>query len=62
MSKTDDQQSDFQRQWAYMTPGPLGTSPVFAWPPRPGAMARWFADRWLVLGENLLRVYEANWQ
>ncbi len=51
-----EQQSDLERQWVYMSPAPLNTSPFFAWPPHPGAMARWFAERWLVFGENLVLV------
>ena len=46
--------SRFARQWAHRPPVPIATSPLFAWPPRPGAVGRWFADRWFAIGENAI--------
>ena len=35
--------------WNFRPDGPVKTSPLFAWPPRPGAIVGWFASYWLVL-------------
>lgn len=48
--------SHFSRQWHYRPAEPIATSPLFQWPFRPVEIARWFAGRWIVLGENLLLV------
>ncbi|MEM7743034.1 MAG: sterol desaturase family protein [Pseudomonadota bacterium] len=53
MSDTD-QTDGFARQWNYRPDVPIRTSPLFAWPPRPGAIARWFAVRWINLAENAI--------
>lgn len=46
----------FARQWNYRPSVPIQTSPVFRLPPKPTAILRWFATRWLALGENLILV------
>ncbi|MFK7857448.1 MAG: sterol desaturase family protein [Granulosicoccus sp.] len=50
------QTSRFTRQWNYRPADPIATSPLFQWPPSPTGIARWFAARWLVFGENLIIV------
>ena len=40
--------------WHYRPDLPLGTSPCFAWPPRPGAALKWIAAGWLPLSEKLI--------
>ncbi len=47
-------QSRFSRQWNYRPEGAIQTSPLFHWPPDPAGIGRWFAARWLVLGENVI--------
>ena len=49
-----DPQSRFARQWHYRPVTPIQTSPLYAWPPRPLALLDWIAERWFVIGENLL--------
>lgn len=44
----------FTKQWHYRPDVPLTTSPLFEWPLRPARVARWFAARWFVIGENLI--------
>ena len=56
MNREQPKPSRFESQWNYRPETPIGTSPVFAWPPRPMAILRWFAARWLVIGENLILV------
>ncbi len=48
--------SRFARQWHHRPAEPIGTSPLFRWPPDPAGSGRWFAARWLVFGENLIIV------
>jgi len=56
MDKTQQNVSEsrFAKQWNYRPDVPIQTSPVFQWPPNPMKIARWFADRWFVFGENLI--------
>lgn len=49
-------ESQFARQWHHRPATAIQTSPLFAWPPKPLAAARWIAGRWFVLGENLILV------
>ncbi|MEM1361100.1 MAG: sterol desaturase family protein [Pseudomonadota bacterium] len=44
--------SAFSRQWHHRPDVPIAVSPIFAWPPRPKAVAVWFRDRWFALAEN----------
>ena len=44
----------FARQWHHVPETPIRVSPLFAWPPDPRAIARWFAIRWLGLAENAI--------
>ena len=46
--------SAFARQWNHRPDQPVQTSPLFAWPPRPGALWRWFSGQWFALAENTL--------
>jgi len=46
----------FAQQWNYRPGVPINTSPVFQWPPNPVKIAKWFAARWFVFGENLILV------
>lgn len=46
--------SRFAQQWNYRPAEPIATSPLFHWPLDTTQIARWFAARWLVLGENLI--------
>jgi len=54
VTSTSEKGSRFVKQWHYRPTVPINTSPLFQWPLRPIAIARWIADRWFVLGENLL--------
>jgi sterol desaturase/sphingolipid hydroxylase (fatty acid hydroxylase superfamily) len=56
-------QSGFARQWHHRPPVPIAVSPFFSWPPRPGRMLRWLADRWFTLAENsiLVAVASVSW-
>ena len=47
-------QSRFSRQWHYRPDEAIRTSPLFQWPLKATEIGRWFAARWLVLGENLI--------
>lgn len=49
-------QSRFARQWNYRPNVPITTSPLFQWPMNPLRIAKWFASRWFVFGENLILV------
>ena len=55
----------FEEQWHYRPDTPIQSSPIFEWPPKPLVIWRWFADRWLVFGENIVLVVLAlvswNW-
>ncbi|MEM7243435.1 MAG: sterol desaturase family protein [Pseudomonadota bacterium] len=53
---SDTPQSRFEKQWHYRPETPISTSPLFQWPPHPTAILRWFANRWLTFGENLILV------
>ncbi|CAA6807797.1 MAG: Desaturase, partial [uncultured Thiotrichaceae bacterium] len=46
----------FDTQWHYRPEVPTRLSPLFQWPLNPLAIWRWFAARWLVLGENTVLV------
>lgn len=46
--------SRYSQQWNYRPSGSIQTSPLFRWPLKPASIARWFAARWLVFGENLI--------
>ncbi|MEL7428916.1 MAG: sterol desaturase family protein [Pseudomonadota bacterium] len=50
------EQDAFNRQWHYVPQTPITTSPLFAWPPKPKNIAKWFASSWFVIGENLILV------
>ena len=52
----DRAKSGFQRQWSYIPPVPIRTSPFFSWPPNFAGMAQWVAARWFALAENLILV------
>lgn len=54
MADETGQDSGFAQAWHYRPPVPIQTSPLFAWPPRPAAVARWFAVRWLNIAENTI--------
>lgn len=51
---SDHKDSAFARQWHHRPEAPIQTSPLFAWPPRPGAALRWIANGWFTLAENLI--------
>ncbi len=34
-------------RWNYRPVGQVGLNPVFSWPPRPGAVVRWYRGAWL---------------
>ena len=42
--------------WNHHPDLPIQVSPVFQWPPRPAAIARWFWDGWFLISEKLLIV------
>lgn len=44
----------FAKQWHYRPPVPINTSPLFQLPFNLAGVARWFLNRWLVFGENLI--------
>ena len=44
------------RTWNWAPELPIATSPVFAWPPRPVAAARWLAGYWLALSATLIEL------
>jgi len=54
MDETTKPKSAFERQWHHIPDVPIETSPLFSWPPRPLAAARWIADRWFSIGENII--------
>ena len=53
----------YDQQWHYRPKTPLDINPLFQWPLQPLAIWRWFAARWLVLGENtvLLALALISW-
>ncbi|MGB0848360.1 MAG: sterol desaturase family protein [Thiolinea sp.] len=53
----------FDTQWHYRPNVPIEPSPLFQWPLKPLAIWRWFATRWLVVGENtvLLALALISW-
>ncbi len=52
--KASVNENRFTRQWNYRPSVPISTSPLFQWPLKPLAVVRWFSDRWMVFGENLI--------
>ena len=42
------------RRWNYRPPVPVAMNPVFAWPPQPMAVLRWYAGFWLVISTTTL--------
>jgi len=46
----------FDAQWHTRPNTPSQTSPLFNWPLQPKAIWQWFAERWLVVGENTVLV------
>ena len=44
----------FARQWRHRPATPIAVSPLFAWPPDPRRVARWFGARWVNIAENSL--------
>ncbi|MEM7216459.1 MAG: sterol desaturase family protein [Pseudomonadota bacterium] len=54
MNKPETKRSDFARQWHYLPDVPVQTSPLFAWPPDPAKIGRWFAGSWFTIGENII--------
>jgi lathosterol oxidase len=49
----------FERQWHHRPAVPIQVSPFFTWPPDPGRMWRWVADRWFGIAENSILVIVA---
>ena len=47
---------DRLKGWHHVPDVPLQVSPFFQWPPRPGAMLRWFWGSWFFLTERLIIV------
>lgn len=41
-------------EWSHAPALPIAVSPFFSWPPEPRRMARWGADRWFALAENVI--------
>ncbi|MEM7290771.1 MAG: sterol desaturase family protein [Pseudomonadota bacterium] len=56
MNQEAQAQNKFNRQWHYVPDVPIKTSPLFAWPPRPVAIARWIGGSWFTIGENIILV------
>ena len=52
--------SPMERQWHYRPDVPVQVSPLFAWPPKPTAFAKWVAQRWFTLAENSLLIILAT--
>ena len=46
----------FVDRWHYAPNVPVGTSPVFVWPPRPLAALAWVAKSWFVLTEQSILI------
>ncbi|MEO0937555.1 MAG: sterol desaturase family protein [Pseudomonadota bacterium] len=42
--------------WNHRYDGPITVNPLFTWPPRPGAVLRWYVGAWLPLSISLLIV------
>lgn len=42
--------------WNHTPDVPLQVSPVFQWPPRPGAILRWLWQSWFLISERLIIV------
>ena len=40
-------------EWNHAPAGPIEVSPLWQWPPRPLAVARWYVDAWFPLSINL---------
>lgn len=43
-------------RWNYRPPRPVALNPLFAWPPRPAAVLRWYAGYWLAISTTTLTV------
>jgi len=50
----DNANQEQDRMWHFRPSVPLSVSPYFQWPPRPEAIAGWFARSWLPLTERLI--------
>lgn len=46
--------SDEAARWHHSPDLPIQVSPLFQWPPRPGAIVRWFWGSWFWLSEKLV--------
>lgn len=57
---TEKPTSAFERQWHYKPDGPIGVSPLFAWPPQPRLYAQWVKDRWFAIAENSILLILAS--
>jgi sterol desaturase/sphingolipid hydroxylase (fatty acid hydroxylase superfamily) len=44
---------DARAEWHHQPTLPIAVSPLWQWPPRPGAVARWYAGAWFPLTLNL---------
>ncbi|MEM7189628.1 MAG: sterol desaturase family protein, partial [Pseudomonadota bacterium] len=56
MTTAPDDPKPMSREWNYHPDLPLRDPSVFKWPPRPGFLARWFAQHWLTLSERVMMV------
>ena len=45
-----------RRTWNYQPDLPIRVSPVFAWPPSPVKIAKWFWNSWFLISERLILV------
>jgi len=54
MTEKNSSQSRYARQWHYRPDEAISTSPAFKWPLNAIAVMRWIANRWLVIGENIV--------
>ncbi len=48
--------SDMAKQWHYRPDVPIDVSPLMSFPPSPGRIARWIAQRWFRVAENSILV------
>ncbi|MDG1431238.1 MAG: sterol desaturase family protein, partial [Paracoccaceae bacterium] len=56
MSGTDEQlKAGTSKAWNWHPDLPVAVTPLFAWPPKPVATLKWFANNWLPVTE--LTVY-----
>jgi len=60
---TDERSDPRLPGWHHVPEVPIQVSPFFSWPPDPGRMARWVAERWLTIAENVivLAIALATW-